>query len=103
MWWDRSISAAVVRQLSCSSRQLVNSAWIGKGNDPERPLRMSSTGPPALLISSSRLGMARLSPCSWLPLGRLLLLSDLGPERADPLRCGREAAERVEMQLQLAV
>ena len=32
MWWDRSISAAVVRQLSCSSRQLVNSDLIGSGN-----------------------------------------------------------------------
>src|SRR5690242_3484066 len=59
MWCDRSISAAVVRQDSCSSRQLVNSDLIGSGKPPD-PLRSSASGPPAALIASSRLGMLLL-------------------------------------------
>src|SRR5579864_1524407 len=106
MWWDRSISAAVVRQLSCSSRQLVNSARIGNGNAPDRPLRIRFSGPPASRISSSRLGMSgplvlplppRSFPCTLRSPPRLLLLSQVfALERGDPFRGGLEPAERVE-------
>src|ERR1700759_292721 len=54
MWSEEFISEAVVRQARCSSRQLVNSARMGKGYAPTGAFLSICTGPPARSMRSSR-------------------------------------------------
>src|ERR1700733_1369110 len=94
MWKEESISEAVVRHARCSSRQLVNSALMGKGYAPTGAFLSICTGPPARSMRSSsvlgapvvdvvvdmvRLRLCAAGLCGWIrrlrPPGR----TDAGP------------------------
>ncbi len=62
MWCDWSISATVLLQARCSSRQFVNSGAIGNVNAGQYWLRSSSTGLPD---AGDRLGEGLGERCLW--------------------------------------
>src|ERR1700722_15024827 len=96
MWKEESISEAVVRQARCSSRQLVNSALMGKGYAPTGAFLSICTGPPARSMRSSRVlgasvvvdvvvDMVRLRLCAAGLCGWIRRLRPPGGADAGPL------------------